>query len=315
MKSKRFQIALKEYFDRYKYHPQYDFWIKDHLLKVGIPNSKLLDHIRNVVEYIHKKYMSNLKKDNIKIFDLGCGMGEFATFLSLLGYNVIGVDMDREQLKLAKILKEENKAKVEFVSADATRLPFRDREFDIIICFDVFEHIKDLQPVCTEMRRVLKDDGVVFLRFPNKLKGYEDHVGLPLLPLLPERLFQFIFRKITKSRKYYQEGLYVYYRKFSEVYEILKEGDFYISALPDTLVFPPLLQSHKNNISKNPELHPVIQPYFHLLLTKRPTNNSSHNLNMKKIKLFEFVWWTFILIKSITCILKNIMIMISKSKK
>lgn len=306
MKSERFQVALKEYFEKYRYHPQYDFWIKDHLLKVGIPNSKLLDHIRNVVEYIHKKYMSNLKKNNIKILDLGCGMGEFATFLSRLGYNVVGVDMDKEQLKLAKILKEENKAKVEFVNADATRLPFKDREFDIIICFDVFEHIKDLQPICIEMRRVLKDDGVVFLRFPNKLKGYEDHVGLPLLPLLPERLFQFIFRKITKSRKYYQEDLYVYYRRFSEIYKLLINNNFHISVLPENLSYPYLSSFYKVLISKNPDLLSVIQPYFHLLLTKNRVESFLHNLDIRKIKLFEFMWWIFVLIISIAGVFKNV---------
>ncbi|MBP1911658.1 class I SAM-dependent methyltransferase [Thermococcus stetteri] len=229
MKSEGFQVALKEYFEKYKYHPQYDFWIHDHLFKVGIPDSKLLNHIHSVVDYIHKTYMPDLKKNDIKILDLGCGMGEFATFLSVLGYNVVGVDMDEEQLRLAKILKDENRAKAKFINADATRLPFGDKEFNIIICFDVFEHVEDLLPICTEMRRVLKDDGVVFLRFPNKLKGYEDHVGLPLLPLLPERIFQFIFKKITKSRRYYQEGLHVYYRRFSEVYHVLRNCGFYIS--------------------------------------------------------------------------------------
>ena len=303
MKSERFQIALKEYFDRYKYHSQYNFWIKDHLLKVGIPNTKLLDYIRNVVEYIHKKYMSNLKKDYIKILDLGCGMGEFATFLSLLGYNIVGVDMDREQLKLAKILKEENEAKVEFVNADATRLPFKDGEFDIIICFDVFEHIKDLQPVCIEMRRVLKDNGAIFLRFPNKLKSYEDHVGLPLLPLLPESLFQFIFGKITKSRKYYQEGLYVYYRRFSEIYKLLTNNNFHISVLPENLIYPRLPSFYKGLISKNPNLLPVIQPYFHLVLTKNFVESSLHMDNVK-IKLTEFMQWIFLLIISIASVLK-----------
>ncbi|XRP97074.1 class I SAM-dependent methyltransferase [Methanocaldococcus sp. 16A] len=305
MKTDKFQTALKKYFDKYKTHPRYEFWIKDHLWKVGIPNSEVLDYIYNIVEYIHKNYLSSFKKNEIKILDLGCGMGEFAVFLSLSGYYVVGVDMDKEQLKIAKILKEENKAKVEFINTDATKLPFKDEEFDIIICFDVFEHVDDLQPICNEMWRILKNDGVIFLRFPNKLKGYEDHVGLPLLPLLPERIFQFVFRKIIKSRKYYQEGLYVYYRRFSEVYQVLTAANFHISQLPEHLMFPRLPRMYKRLIRNNVQYIPIISPYFHFLLTKKPVDSSLQNLDIRKIKLFEFIWWFFVLIISIASVFKN----------
>ena len=81
---------------KYRGHPQYNFWISDHLLKVGIPDCRLLNHIRGVINFIHATYASNLRKKEIKILDLGCGMGEFAVSLSLSGYNVVTVDADRE---------------------------------------------------------------------------------------------------------------------------------------------------------------------------------------------------------------------------
>lgn len=52
------------------------------------------------------------------------------------------------------------------VIADAHRLPFRDKSFDLVICRFVLEHVYDPQKVISELSRVLKKEGIVYVDVP-----------------------------------------------------------------------------------------------------------------------------------------------------
>lgn len=49
------------------------------------------------------------------------------------------------------------------VVADAHSLPFKDEEFEYIICTEVLEHLKNPAKAISEMKRVLKNDGTLIL--------------------------------------------------------------------------------------------------------------------------------------------------------
>ena len=49
-----------------------------------------------------------------------------------------------------------------------TALPFADRTFDIVMSFDVFEHIPDSDAHLREVRRVLRPGGSYLIQTPNK---------------------------------------------------------------------------------------------------------------------------------------------------
>lgn len=52
------------------------------------------------------------------------------------------------------------------VIADAHRLPFVDRSFDLVVCQEVLEHVVDPPTVVAEIRRVLRDGGLAFVQAP-----------------------------------------------------------------------------------------------------------------------------------------------------
>jgi SAM-dependent methyltransferase len=52
------------------------------------------------------------------------------------------------------------------LQADITSLPFRDEQFDVIICSHVLEHIEDDAKALSELHRVLKVDGWALLQTP-----------------------------------------------------------------------------------------------------------------------------------------------------
>jgi 2-polyprenyl-3-methyl-5-hydroxy-6-metoxy-1,4-benzoquinol methylase len=74
------------------------------------------------------------------------------------------------------------------VQADARKLPFEDKSFDLVYSNAVIEHVGDLadqQRMADEVRRVGKR---WFLTTPNRWYPFEFHARLPLVSWLPARL-------------------------------------------------------------------------------------------------------------------------------
>ncbi len=102
-----------------------------------------------------------------KFLDLGCGVGSISILAARDEFVVYGLDLNKSQL----LYQRDRKANfgINLVIGNGQRLPFRDRSFDVIYCCHVLEHIVDDYSALTEMRRVLKDDGILLLSVPNRL--------------------------------------------------------------------------------------------------------------------------------------------------
>ena len=69
---------------------------------------------------------------NLKILDIGCGIGRHAIELASRGYNVTGVDLSNSMLKKAKEKAAKENVKVTFEKHDARKLPFNS-DFDVTL--------------------------------------------------------------------------------------------------------------------------------------------------------------------------------------
>lgn len=68
-------------------------------------------------------------------------------------------------------LKEaETSSNVDFMMADANAplLPYSDAVFDYVLCFDVIEHIQNDKQFLKEVKRILKQDGVLYITTLNR---------------------------------------------------------------------------------------------------------------------------------------------------
>jgi SAM-dependent methyltransferase len=100
---------------------------------------------------------------NERVLDLGSGAGtDSLVAAQMVGEDgrVTGVDMTPEMLAKARAAAAEMRAgNVEFVEADAERLPFADRSFDVVISNGVIDLIPDKDAVFAELFRVLEPGG------------------------------------------------------------------------------------------------------------------------------------------------------------
>ena len=101
-----------------------------------------------------------------RVLDLGCGEGYGSSMLAQKASSVVGVDISEEAVAHAS--GKYALDNLEFRAMPAERLSFPDGAFDVLVCFEVIEHVRDHMAVITETRRVLKPGGTLLLSTPNK---------------------------------------------------------------------------------------------------------------------------------------------------
>jgi len=118
----------------------------------------------------------------LRLLEIGTGSGaiahHFASHPSLL-CDVFAVDVVDK-----RVLRDG----FDFQTVSDTALPFPAASFDVVITNHVIEHVGDRDAQLhhlTELRRVLKPDGVGYLAVPNRWMLVEPHYKLPFLSWLP----------------------------------------------------------------------------------------------------------------------------------
>jgi ubiquinone biosynthesis O-methyltransferase len=95
-----------------------------------------------------------------RVLDVGCGGGFMAEELARQGAAVSAVDPSQAAIVSAKAHSEASGLTIRYLVGRGESLPFADREFDVVVCVDVLEHVRDLGLVIAEIRRVLRPGGL-----------------------------------------------------------------------------------------------------------------------------------------------------------
>ncbi len=97
-------------------------------------------------------------KQGDRVLDLGCGTGnELKQLKKIYDARVFGVDISASSADNLRLQT------ADVAIADATNLPFKDKEFDFVHSKDMFVHIIDQRKFFKEVARILKDDGRLLL--------------------------------------------------------------------------------------------------------------------------------------------------------
>ncbi|MBD3244691.1 MAG: methyltransferase domain-containing protein [Candidatus Moranbacteria bacterium] len=108
------------------------------------------------------KRLKDFNQKSLKILDVGLGNAQIALQLKRLGHDVQGVDISSKCVRTA----EKKGIRTKRFNIEKG-LPFESKNFDLVICTDVIEHIRNMKALLKAIRRVLKEDGQLILGIPN----------------------------------------------------------------------------------------------------------------------------------------------------
>lgn len=123
--------------------------------------------------------------------DLGCGSGAAFGFLSMCFQQVVGIDINRFQLILAKkYIEESGLTNVMLVCGQGDCLPFPADTFDYASALNVLEHVFKIDKVAAEVYRVLHPSGGFAGDSRNRydILTPEPHTNLRLVGFLPRHI-------------------------------------------------------------------------------------------------------------------------------
>jgi ubiquinone/menaquinone biosynthesis C-methylase UbiE len=136
-----------------------------------------------------------------RVLDIACGMGYDSLAWARRGKRPIGIDYNWGLVKNAADLASQQGLKIDFVVADATRLPFREGSFDFCFSENLFEHVPAWQRIVSEANRVLKTEGVFFIRTSNRHCPINPEINhMHFYPWLPSSIKRPILRWIQRKR-------------------------------------------------------------------------------------------------------------------
>jgi ubiquinone/menaquinone biosynthesis C-methylase UbiE len=144
----------------------FEQWNEEHAVRHDL--DRFYNHPNPLVRYIENKRIRTLIalaaiEDTDEVLEVGCGAGHI---LERIGRGHLhGIDISTIQIRRARQRLGQS---AELKQSPGEEIPYGDRTFDKILCSEVIEHVLDPVPLLREMKRVLKDDGVLSLSIPNE---------------------------------------------------------------------------------------------------------------------------------------------------
>lgn len=125
----------------------------------------------NSLEHLHRYAIAAELAHNKNVLDIACGEGYGTGLIAQNALKVTGIDIDEITIKEAK--KKYRNSNLEFHTSDICDIPIPDGSFDLIVCFETIEHLENQIKALSELKRVLKKDGILLISTPNKAE-YSD---------------------------------------------------------------------------------------------------------------------------------------------
>jgi len=117
---------------------------------------------RREIDFIKWTFQANKPR---LVLDYGCGGGWLSRLMCKWGFSVIGIDLNRKLVKVAKLISRES----DFIVCDAMKLPFRNDVFDFVIGISILHHLPDVKLALWELRRTSLSGAVFLFMEPNSL--------------------------------------------------------------------------------------------------------------------------------------------------
>jgi len=114
-----------------------------------------------------------------KILDIGCGEGVFVNCAWRNGYDIYGLDLSEEMIKIAQSQYPHLKNRFFLGTLSNFLKNYPEEKFDIITMFELIEHLTDPLTFLREVKDLLKPKGKIIISVPNRdalpIRTFFDH--------------------------------------------------------------------------------------------------------------------------------------------
>ncbi len=185
-------------------------------------------------DYRLRSLVQNIKLKKGKLLDIGCGGGMLTESLPYYypHTSIYGCDVSATAIKYAKKM---GSGSVTYGVIKNKKLPFQNNFFDVCICFDVLEHVPNVDFFLKEVKRVLKKDGSFFVIVPCEGEPFTFSWFLQKIHLGSDLTYRYIghihpeftHRKVEKllkkygfslEKKQYSENIFYQFCLFSIIF-------------------------------------------------------------------------------------------------
>jgi 2-polyprenyl-3-methyl-5-hydroxy-6-metoxy-1,4-benzoquinol methylase len=128
-----------------------------------VTNSAITSENTNIRDFRKGLSLIERYKSEGKLLDVGCALGVFLHLARERGWEVYGVDISRYAASYARDVLG-----FEVFAGELAEVQFPEKWFDVITLWDVLEHFPDPSRQLQEIRRILKDDGIILMNTPNE---------------------------------------------------------------------------------------------------------------------------------------------------
>lgn len=123
-------------------------------------------HGEIAAEHYHRYFFAASLVSGKRVLDIASGEGYGTHILAQCAAHVTGVDISPEAV--AHATEKYATQNTTFLEGGTGAIPLPDASVDVVVSFETLEHVREQEVMLQEIRRVLRDDGILIISTPNK---------------------------------------------------------------------------------------------------------------------------------------------------
>ena len=186
-----------------------------------------------------------------KFLDVGCGAGYSLMRASQdLNCQVEGIDADPGSHGVGRFVKD-LVSDISMKQGFAEDLPYANESFDVVYSSHVLEHVNSESKSLKEMKRVLKDDGILIIGMPT--------ASMAILNYFSQLIFTTHIKIYELFRNLFSENLI---KNFIKIFRITSHSFPRAKSIWYD-IFHYRINNWKKTIAKEFEIKSIVKPYFY----------------------------------------------------
>jgi GT2 family glycosyltransferase len=130
------------------------------------------------IEHYHRYLLAREFCRGKNVLDVAAGEGYGTALLAQVATSAVGIEIDHDAVNAARA--EFVRPNLRYEQGDARNLPLPDACVDVAVSFETLEHLAEQDTFLRELRRVLRDDGLLIISTPDR--DIYSPIGMPPNP-------------------------------------------------------------------------------------------------------------------------------------